>query len=153
MYMPSAMRCSTAARMGLAIPSFLGMAIPYGAVPGALTRQLERAVGLLDLIGGHRRVGHRHVRAARGQRQVDRVLVVEDLDRHGLARRLALGSLGLRVDRLGRAFLHRNLVPAQASPWRHSPTTRPQQPLHDQQPEKLSKIVDTAQSREAQRAM
>jgi D-tyrosyl-tRNA(Tyr) deacylase len=28
---------------------------------------------------------------------------------------------------------------------KHSQSSRPQQPLHDQQPEKLSKIVDTAQ--------
>jgi putative transposase len=31
------------------------------------------------------------------------------------------------------------------SPWKHSQSSRPQQPLHDQQPGKLSKIVDTAQ--------
>jgi hypothetical protein len=29
---------------------------------------------------------------------------------------------------------------------KHSQSSRPQQPLHDQQPEKLSKIVDTAHS-------
>ena len=30
---------------------------------------------------------------------------------------------------------------------KHSQSSRPQQPLHDQQPEKLSKIADTAQVR------
>ena len=34
---------------------------------------------------------------------------------------------------------------ATAPPPKHSPNTRPQQPLHDQQPEELSKILDTAQ--------
>jgi hypothetical protein len=33
---------------------------------------------------------------------------------------------------------------ATVRPWKHSHSSRPQQPLHDQQPGKLSKIVDTA---------
>src|SRR5215469_10993756 len=48
-----------------------------------LARELERAVRLLDLVRGDRRVGHCDLRPTRGECQVDGVLVVEDLKAHG----------------------------------------------------------------------
>ena len=128
----------------------LAMAISHGHIaPGAVFHSDKgtHLGGVHPVLPGSRRPDqhrpHRRVLGQRRRRKLLRRLEERDVSPAGLPHRARRGSPSPTTSRSSTTASGCTPPSATAPQPRYSPNSRPQQPLHDQLPEELSKIVDT----------